>query len=406
MFLFFEKSTQRLSRGTSSKMLSSVASALVVHTVAYLGLRLFRKMRMASTSDARESETASARVTETSTGSHLFKVMGYSFDKGIGIGKRISSAIFTLGGYDWTIGYYPDGDSAEKNNSIAFDLNLRSPAAKAKVKMTLSLLSQTGGTPIQSRTPNALILTTNSPWSLKFFVRRESLESPEYLKNDSFTVRCTLTVIKRSALETTNCKTQPSTVKLQPSNLHQQLTGLLEVGYGTDVSFNVSGVTFGAHRCVLAARSPVFRVELFGPMKGKMNESIEIKDMEPSVFKTMLHFIYSDSVPELEEVDGNKDVLIVLGQHLLVAADRYGLERLKQLCEIKMYEFIDANNVAATLTLADQHNCSELKAACIEFLMPPEVLAAVMLTEGFEHMVKSCPTILEELRTLKNHARR
>ncbi|KAJ4752564.1 BTB/POZ/MATH-domain protein [Rhynchospora pubera] len=380
-------------------MLSSVASALMD---ACLGFPLFRT----STSDARESETASARVTETSTGSHLFKVMGYSFDKGIGVGKRISSAIFTLGGYDWTIGYYPDGKSAEPKNSIAFDLNLRSPNAKAKVKMTLTLLSQTGGAPIGHYTPNVVTLSTNYPWSPLFTFKRDQLESFQYLKNDSFTVRCTLTVIKRSALETTNCKTQPSTVKLQPSNLHQQLTSLLEVGYGTDVSFNVSGVTFGAHRCVLAARSPVFRVELFGPMKGKMNESIEIKDMEPLVFKVMLHFIYSDSVPELEEVDGNKDALIVLAQHLLVAADRYGLERLKQLCEIKMYEFIDANNVATTLTLADQHNCSQLKAACIEFIKPPEVLAAVMLTEGFEHMVKSCPTILEELRKLKSHARR
>ncbi|KAJ3700981.1 hypothetical protein LUZ61_004686 [Rhynchospora tenuis] len=384
-------------------MLSSVASALMD---ACLGLPLFRKMRMASSVvDARESETTSARVTETSTGSHLFKVMGYSFDKRIGVGKRISSAVFTLGGYDWTIGYYPDGKSAEKQNFIAFDLNLRSPATEAKVKMTLSLLSQTGETPIVKCTPNAVILSTNYPWGPSFFINREDLELPEFLKNDSFTVRCTLTVIKRSALETTNCKTQPSTVKLQPSNLHQQLTGLLEGGYGTDVSFNVSGVTFGAHRCVLAARSPVFRVELFGPMKGKMNESIEIKDMEPLVFKTMLHFIYSDSVPELEEVDSNKDALIVLAQHLLVAADRYGLERLKQLCEIKMYEFIDTNNVATTLTLADQHDCFQLKAACIEFIKPPEVLAAVMLTEGFEHMVKSCPTILEELRKSKSHAR-
>ncbi|KAJ4765596.1 BTB/POZ and MATH domain-containing protein 2 [Rhynchospora pubera] len=165
------------------------------------------------------------------------------------------------------------------------------------------------------------------------------------------------------------------------------------------MSFNVSGVTFDAHRCVLAARSPVFMAQFFGPMKGKVNQSIEIKDMEPSIFKSMLHFIYSDSVPDLEEARGNKDASVALAQHLLVAADRYGLERLKQLCEMKMYEFVDANNLATTLTLAEQHNCSELKAACIEFIKRPEVLAAVVQTEEFEHMIKSCPTILEELRS-------
>ncbi|KAJ1685059.1 hypothetical protein LUZ63_016449 [Rhynchospora breviuscula] len=133
-----------------------------------------------------------------------------------------------------------------------------------------------------------------------------------------------------------------------------------------------------------------------------MGEIIEIKDMEPSVFKSMLHFIYSDSVPELEETGGNSDVSVVLAQHLLVAEDWFGLERLKHLCEIKMYELMDANNVATSCTLAEQHNCSELKAACVEFIKWPEVLAKVMQTEGFEHMIKSCPTILEEFHW-KNH---
>ncbi|KAJ4752560.1 BTB/POZ and MATH domain-containing protein 2 [Rhynchospora pubera] len=137
-------------------------------------------------------------------------------------------------------------------------------------------------------------------------------------------------------------------------------------------------------------------------MKVKMNESIEIKDMEPSVFKSMLHFIYSDSVPELEEAGGNRDASVVLAQHLLVAADWFGLERLKQLCERKMYELIDANNVATTLTLAEQHNCYELKAACMEFIKPPEVFAVVAQTEGFDHMIRSCPAILQELHQFNN----
>jgi speckle-type POZ protein len=48
--------------------------------------------------------------------------------------------------------------------------------------------------------------------------------------------------------------------------------------------------------------------------------------MEPRVFKVMLHYIYTDSLPEVE-----KDEVLVLSQHLLVAASRYGLYRLKQL---------------------------------------------------------------------------
>ncbi|KAJ4794467.1 BTB/POZ/MATH-domain protein [Rhynchospora pubera] len=344
---------------------------------------------MSSAVDIIEPETITTWLTKTCTGSHLFKITGYSFNKGIGVGKCINSDIFTVGGYNWTIGYYPDGKS--RNNTepdwLAFDLHLTS-AARARVKITLTMLNQFGGTPLMHNS-GAVTVEPYCSSNFPYFIKRKEFETSNYLKNDSFTIRGTVTVMKS--------KKHPFTV--QPSNLHQQLTGLLESEDGTDVSFKVRGVTFNAHCCVLAARSPVFRAQFFGPMKGLMNESIEIKDMEPSIFKSMLHFIYSDSVPELQEVSDDKDVSIVLAQHLLVAADRYGLDRLKQICEMKMYEFIDAHNFGTTLTLAEQHNCSELKAACMEFIKPPEMLAAVVRTEGFEHMIKSCPGILKELRS-------
>ncbi|KAJ3700989.1 hypothetical protein LUZ61_004694 [Rhynchospora tenuis] len=350
-----------------------------------------------SVADIREPETASTRITRTCTGSHLLKFVGYSFDKGIGVGECISSDTFTLAGYDWTIEYYPDGKYKSLGDYLDFDLKLRSNATKVRVKITLTILSQTGGTPLILSSSMAVTLNTNESSNCQYYMSRLDFEASEYLKNDSFTIQCTVTVMICSNFKKINCKAHPFSV--QPSNLHQQLISLLERGDGTDVSFNVSGVTFDAHRCVLAARSPIFMAELFGPMKGKVNDSIEIKEMEPSIFKSMLHFIYSDSLLELEEVNDDKDASIALAQHLLVAADRYGLERLKQLCEMKLYEFIDANNLAITLTLAEQHNCFVLKSACLEFIKPPEVLAAVVRSEGFEHMIKTCPAILVELRS-------
>ncbi|KAJ4818292.1 BTB/POZ and MATH domain-containing protein 2 [Rhynchospora pubera] len=349
----------------------------------------------ASVVDTREPETQSAWYTQTRTGSHLFKVTGYSLNKGIGASNCITSSTFTLCGYDWNIRYYPDGKYITSTDYLDFDLCLRSKdISKCSVKLTLSMLGQTQGTPfIKSSDP--VTLSTGSSPGFWYFMKRKEFEASEYLKNDSFTIRFTVSVIKGSPSNKTNCDMY--LFSSQPSNLRQQLTFLLEQGDGKDVSFDVGGVTFDAHRCVLSARSPVFRAELFGPMK--MSEKIEIKDMDPSIFKSMLHYIYSDSIPELEKVRDNKDASIALAQHLLVAADRYGLERLKHLCEIKIYEFIDANNVATSFTLAKQHNCSELKAACLKFIKRPEVLAAVMQTEGFEHMIKSCPTIIDELRS-------
>jgi speckle-type POZ protein len=55
-------------------------------------------------------------------------------------------------------------------------------------------------------------------------------------------------------------------VPVPPSDLGKQLGRLLDSKDGTDVSFNFDGEIFYAHRTVLAARSPVFKVGLLGSM--------------------------------------------------------------------------------------------------------------------------------------------
>jgi speckle-type POZ protein len=55
-------------------------------------------------------------------------------------------------------------------------------------------------------------------------------------------------------------------------------------------------------------------------------------------------------------------------QHLLVAADRYGLERLKLRCEEELCKKFDSKTITTTLKLADPHHCKRLKDACLEFL--------------------------------------
>ncbi|TVU49254.1 hypothetical protein EJB05_00554, partial [Eragrostis curvula] len=84
-------------------------------------------------------------------------------------------------------------------------------------------------------------------------------------------------------------------------------------------------------------------------------------------------------------------------QHLLVAADRYGLDRLKLMCEERLCSWIDVESVANTLALADQHQCVHLKDVCLRFIAFPEVLPAVMRTEGYKHLTRSCPLLLNEI---------
>ncbi|OEL30133.1 BTB/POZ and MATH domain-containing protein 1 [Dichanthelium oligosanthes] len=133
-------------------------------------------------------------------------------------------------------------------------------------------------------------------------------------------------------------------------------------------------------------------------MKEKASPCVEIKDMEMEVFRAMLHFIYTDTIPELDQ---KSEQVTLMAQHLLEAADRYGLERLKRICVEKLFTDISVDTVATTLVLAELHGCSELKSRCMKFILAtPENLHAVAATEGHKHLEASCPSVLTELLKL------
>lgn len=95
--------------------------------------------------------------------------------------------------------------------------------------------------------------------------------------------------------------------------------------------------------------------------------------------QALLHFIYWDHLPDMEELTGlnAKWASTLMAQHLLAAADRYALERLRLLCEVKLCEDVAINTVATTLALAEQHHCNQLKSVCLKFVALPENLRGI-----------------------------
>ncbi|KAF8689704.1 hypothetical protein HU200_041700 [Digitaria exilis] len=148
-------------------------------------------------------------------------------------------------------------------------------------------------------------------------------------------------------------------------------------GKRADVTFKVKNANFRAHKFVLAMRSPVFEAELYGPMKGTRKRSITVEDMEPEVFELLLHFMYTDSLPPMDNLDEVESQDIV--KHLLVAADR-----------------IDVDSVAPTLALAEQHHCNKLKDACIGFMNSSDRIDLVA-SKGYEHLKRAYPGIFMDL---------
>jgi speckle-type POZ protein len=140
-------------------------------------------------------------------------------------------------------------------------------------------------------------------------------------------------------------------------------------------------------------RPPVFWVEFYGPMRNESRRSVTVEDMQPAVFRGLLHFIYTDSLPFMDDLDDDDEML----RHLLVAADRYGIERMKRMCERKLCQDLYVETVATTLALADQHHCSQLKDACIEFINSSDRMDDVVASDGYKHLKRECPAIFADI---------
>ncbi|XP_026400477.1 BTB/POZ and MATH domain-containing protein 3-like [Papaver somniferum] len=308
----------------------------------------------------------------------------------------MTSREFTVGGYDWVVVFYPEGYSESCEEYISLFLGLVSPKKEVKALCELKLLDQTGNGihGIRARSISPKTYNNDDSWGCMEYMKRSELETSSYLKDDCLSIHCTVEVVQARVEEDKHY-----VITIPPSDMIQNLQDLLESGIGFDVTFQVGNEFFRAHKLILAARSPVFRAMFFGSVGNPDMETVAIEEFDPFAFKAMLLFLYSDELPELHE-NSDSDSLstsTILMQHLLAAADRFDLARLRLMCEEKLCEGITVNTVATTLGLAEQHQCLQLKTFCLNFVAKAKNLEEFMKSDGFAYLENSCPSSLVDL---------
>ncbi|CAN8252490.1 unnamed protein product [Cochlearia groenlandica] len=356
--------------------------------------------------DRIQSPTSSKSVTETVNGSHQFVIKGYSLAKGMGVGKHIASDNFTVGGYQWGIFFYPDGKNPEDNSSyVSVFIALASEGTEVRALFELALVDQSGkgNHKVHSHFERSLdggpytLKYRGSMWGYKRFYRRSMLETSDYLKDDCLKINCTVGVV----VSEIHCP-RLHFVRVPDSELGLHFGVLLDTMEGSDVTFDIAGEKFLAHKLVLAARSPFFKSKLFNEHEANTKE-VTLSDMEPKVFKALLHFMYKDSLPEdvelvtthtfdLLKMPEINETLIV---KLLAAADKYKLNRLRLLCESHICKAVSVKSIAKILVLADRYNAKELKSVCLKFAA--ENLAAVLETDGYQQLKEESLSLQSEL---------
>ncbi|XBI05049.1 hypothetical protein VPH35_133254 [Triticum aestivum] len=342
--------------------------------------------------------TASTVGTSTVCGYHLLVVHDYSrTTEEAPTGESISSRPFMVGGHCWINKYYPNGEDSDSADFISLELScLQDDVNKKHVeaKVVFTFIDQVKmQNPVYIAEAETCSFHDFSRGRHKF-MRREALEqSSVNLNDDSFTIRCDIMV------SSCNTKDDAATSTRVPlPHMCQHFEDLLYTEVGADVEFEVGGERLAAHRCVLAARSKE------GTDKTAV---IQIKDMEASVFRALLSFIYTDTFPDMEDDDGMEEdgmsQVAEQEQENETLEDEMRLQWLQNLfvfiCARKLSEHICVSSVMSTLALAEQHHCHGLKEACFKFIQvqSPSCLQTLMASNGWDHVFETYPSVLKEL---------
>jgi speckle-type POZ protein len=326
-----------------------------------------------------------------------WKISNYSQQKlKNGPGKRISSQTFSVsyeGDLEFTLKFYPQGyvqsdddevTNGEKWASVFLDAEGRKKYDTSN-HFELSFLDADGEKLCKHRFHDKIPF---KGWGYPKFIRHADLENPvnNLMQNDTLTICCrveeTNSETKSESTEC-DCLTEKTATTRARRKLGEDLACVLDDKYA-DFVFKVENEKIAAHKNILAARSPVFDAMFQHNMLENRTNEAEIKDVTPAAFKALLQFIYTGHCKV-----GN------LAEELLIAANKYDIQELKQICAKKSGKKLTVDNAVRLLVLSDLHRARDLKGGVIRFIN--ENAAAVMKTPSWSNFPKSHPNLLFEL---------
>ncbi|KAL7293601.1 hypothetical protein TKK_0012688 [Trichogramma kaykai] len=119
------------------------------------------------------------------------------------------------------------------------------------------------------------------------------------------------------------------------------------------------GKEIPAHKAVLATASPVFKAMFTHDMLENKRRLVDMIDVRYESAIELLRYIYTGGVETCE-------VSLVID--LLVAADKYEIEYLKNKCEMILSLNLSSENVVNVLKVADKCNMEKLKKTAVNFV--------------------------------------
>lgn len=144
----------------------------------------------------------------------------------------------------------------------------------------------------------------------------------------------------------------------------------------SDVTFIVEDKKMYSHKAILTVRSPVFQAMFQHDMKEKQSNLVRIDDIRYDVMQEVFRFIYTGKVDQIDDKV----------KELFVAADKYTIVGLKNLCEKNLYARLDVENAIEYLSLASMCNAVALKKSIIKFIVSHDNLDELSKKPEFKQL--------------------
>lgn len=119
------------------------------------------------------------------------------------------------------------------------------------------------------------------------------------------------------------------------------------------------GKSFYLHKCILSAHSIVFERMFKIEMKEKNQNTVKIEDIQYDVLEELFRFIYTGKI---------SDRAVKIINELFIAAEKYCIESLKELCEDIMTNNLDNDNAMDYLKFAMMTHAEKLEFEAIKYV--------------------------------------
>ena len=174
------------------------------------------------------------------------------------------------------------------------------------------------------------------------------------------------------------------------SSLLNDLRAMINNQVLSDVCFIIEGKEIRANKAIMAARSEHFKAMFYGGMKEQYDAKIEIDDITYNVFEAILEYLYTDNV---------KGMNVEMAISLMIASERFMLDRLKAMCQDSIRKNICVENVVPILRASYYHRADALKDICFDFICARS--EEVKKTKSFYELVNDPALLMQLVMKLK-----